>query len=610
MDTASFCAYNVTRNALLSEQVTSVSKVQDSAQLLALVLNGPGRDPKSAVRLTSIESALEMPRIFAFDIAYLDDEHRIVEAAGVGPGTPLPSLATSVASILFLSDQCLAKSGTAPGDIIKICTEAELAVLLRAASQSRPADPLPQAIPPEEGLDLRKSTESFDGSLIYLPSLGTPQSSEFFLPIQAPRPHLPDLSNEHIIQLTPVELPPSEAQVANGPVPIEPPELPSKPTSNRDEEFEEPRQIPPAPVHFFVPPTVTEAHGAKQAEPIPEAEPPHPPQLSYLSPQLKAIIQQVDEQLRREKNEQEGRTRPEETPEEKTEPASSHLKQPLDSARVEEARTGLQQQAAPQAENAVTGSSIGNAQESNETRAAAANNFEPAPAEPLADPQSRTDKVSPTPFHKVSRNKVSRKVRSASAHQRDKLRTATPADSHARSEPAQPVVPPPVRAQETPRVPDERRSDKALRATLARSKEKTSFATRVQRWLAGESISLSGNRRRGQRISIPGLVAFYWTGGAPTPHEIVNISHSGLYLRSKEMWSPDTVLRMTLERPDAEEGERKSIAVLARVVRSDEGGVAHEFITTDVLENLRARDFLAEQGTTNRKKLEKFLELN
>jgi hypothetical protein len=66
---------------------------------------------------------------------------------------------------------------------------------------------------------------------------------------------------------------------------------------------------------------------------------------------------------------------------------------------------------------------------------------------------------------------------------------------------------------------------------------------------------------------------------------------------------------MTLERPGAVEGEQKSISVLVRVVRSDDGGVAHEFVTTEVLDHLRARDIVPEQGT-NRKKLEKFLELH
>jgi len=53
-------------------------------------------------------------------------------------------------------------------------------------------------------------------------------------------------------------------------------------------------------------------------------------------------------------------------------------------------------------------------------------------------------------------------------------------------------------------------------------------------------------------------------------------------------------------------GEKKSISVLARVVRVDEGGIGHEFVTTEVLKNLRARDFLPQQGT-NRRELEKFL---
>jgi hypothetical protein len=45
---------------------------------------------------------------------------------------------------------------------------------------------------------------------------------------------------------------------------------------------------------------------------------------------------------------------------------------------------------------------------------------------------------------------------------------------------------------------------------------------------------------------------------------------------------------------------------LARVVRIDEGGIGHEFVTTEVLTHLRARDFLPQQGT-NRKELERFL---
>ena len=134
MDPSTYCVYNVTRNALLSERVVSVSDSQTPSQLLALVLNGPGRDPHFCIRLTNVSVAPEIPRLFAFDVAYLDAEQRLVEVAEVGPGTPFPAISDQVASILFLSDQLLPKSGSEIGDFIRICTEAELAALLRAAA--------------------------------------------------------------------------------------------------------------------------------------------------------------------------------------------------------------------------------------------------------------------------------------------------------------------------------------------------------------------------------------------------------------------------------------------------------------------------------------------
>jgi hypothetical protein len=601
METATYCAYNITRNALLSEQAASVTNIQDPAQLLALVLNGPGRDPNSAVFLRGVTGPIDIPRLFAFDVAFLDDEQRIIEAASVGPGTPFPPLDRAVASILFLSDQCLAKSSTVPGDVIKICTEAEFAVLLRAASQTQPPDTFQQPkILPEVYLDFRQSIEPFDGSLIYLPTSGTPQSSEFFLPIAAPRVHAPEPSEEQIIELTPIELSASEAQIVDQPGPIEPPELPGNFGSDLDEEPEVPRVDTPEPVRFLVLPTIREAPGVKQVEPAPEAESPHPPQLTGLSPQLKAIIQKVDEQLRRERETPEEREPSEQIPQGESASAISNLTSPADSIQTEQIPAGLQQElpTPPQAENAepIFSASIENTQNLNdEIHAAPPDELkaaEPLPPRPISKSRTKAPRA----------RKVSRK-----AHPASTIRKSDPRPAELHPIERQPMPPQPTPAQENP--PPVKRSDDTTRAIPTRSERKLSFAIRVQRWLAGESISLTGNRRRGERINVPGLVAFYWTGGAPTPHEIVNISKSGLYLRSKELWSPDTLVRMTLERPGAVEGEQKSISVLVRVVRSDDGGVAHEFVTTEVLDHLRARDIVPEQGT-NRKKLEKFLELH
>ncbi len=138
------------------------------------------------------------------------------------------------------------------------------------------------------------------------------------------------------------------------------------------------------------------------------------------------------------------------------------------------------------------------------------------------------------------------------------------------------------------------------------TQEQTSMGVRFRRWLSG----VGGSRaRRFKRFPLPGLVAFYWTGGAPKPHEIVNISKSGFYVRTKDLWLPDTLVRMTLQRPDhnGQEG-RRTIGVLARVVRIDEDGVGHEFVTSEALSRTRSQEILPEKGTSS-KELERFLRM-
>ncbi|MGA9584847.1 MAG: PilZ domain-containing protein [Terracidiphilus sp.] len=139
-------------------------------------------------------------------------------------------------------------------------------------------------------------------------------------------------------------------------------------------------------------------------------------------------------------------------------------------------------------------------------------------------------------------------------------------------------------------------------------KEKLSLKTRLQRWLGGTPPVIDESRRRAERTALPGLVAFYWSGGAPKAHEIVNISKTGFYLRTTELWSLETLVRMTLQRPVRDRRKKRgSISVLARVVRIDEGGVGHEFVTTEALMNARSMDVMPSQGT-DWQELDRFLE--
>jgi hypothetical protein len=133
--------------------------------------------------------------------------------------------------------------------------------------------------------------------------------------------------------------------------------------------------------------------------------------------------------------------------------------------------------------------------------------------------------------------------------------------------------------------------------------KKLSLLERLERWLEGPGRD---GKRRGVRRSEPGLMVFYWSGGSPEPHEVANISESGFYVRTKDHWFPDTLVRMILQRKG---DPRHSIRILARVVRVDKGGVGHEIVTTEALIDLRARDVIPDQGTDQRA-LERFLQLH
>lgn len=95
-----------------------------------------------------------------------------------------------------------------------------------------------------------------------------------------------------------------------------------------------------------------------------------------------------------------------------------------------------------------------------------------------------------------------------------------------------------------------------------------------------------GDQRRGVRASLPGLVAYFFTGGAPTPNPVRDISASGLYVLTPERWYQGTLVRLTLtdvRNPTAE----RSITLLAKVVRSTDDGVAFKFGLAEKSEWLR-----------------------
>ncbi len=217
-----------------------------------------------------------------------------------------------------------------------------------------------------------------------------------------------------------------------------------------------------------------------------------------------------------------------------------------------------------------------------------------ADAEPLAAARTSNVEVAREPL-KMKSTPVAPVVEIQPVHKK----RVWPSGPPAKVLRAQREVAPEVVEKEEPPPQSKQRKEKE-------QKERLSLGARFQRWLvagepAGSLLSLDG-KRNGKRENMPGLVAFYFSGGTPRPHEILNISKTGLYMRTHEIWSADTMVRMTLQRPDI----HKTISVLTRVVRIDDGGVGHAFITSEVLSGLRVRDVMPEHGT-NQKELDDFL---
>lgn len=644
METGRNCAYNVTRNALLSDRVMAAVDTVGPAEVLSLVLKGPGINRLAGVWVRG-GAALDLPRAIDFDVAYLDDRQRIIAAAGVGLGADLPPLDKGAESMLILANGRVAETGTICGDQLRICREAELAVLLKAALQST-IERGEQAPAVEAGgstspivFEVSRLAEfvfePFAGSLMYLPQVDAPppQSSEYFFSREPSR-----MATESVADEVAPELP-GTALESESVVRERPKEAEEKEPLPR----EEPHFYAPKPVRFFDPSSAApqdESHAGEMEESTARES-------IHLSAELKAAIRQIDNEQRRTKEELEAREKAKRPRSEKKK--KDRKENPMKVIRQQEVEAVSAQptKAAPLPESVIADTAVVANQEAHVEA-------EPPPveAEHPAGPSAKemreqplgaqeTEVVSESDFIAEPLIEVSATHQDEPASAFAEFENFAPEDveqleeTQAASEMALPVqheiepvafaasaaAPSPslepllIREPVKDPVKDQVTEIKKVRrikepeppvAKPELAQEKLSLGMRLQRWIGGEA-SLSGNRRKGERLSLPGLVAFYWSGGAPKPHEIVNISKSGFYLRTKEIWSADTMVRMTLQKPhQTEEGARESISVLARVVRIDEDGVGHEFITSEALHAVRSHEILPEMGT-NRKELEGFL---
>jgi hypothetical protein len=110
------------------------------------------------------------------------------------------------------------------------------------------------------------------------------------------------------------------------------------------------------------------------------------------------------------------------------------------------------------------------------------------------------------------------------------------------------------------------------------SEKKTSSVVRAWRWFFPKIET----GHRSNRVPLPGLIAYHWSGGTPQAYLLGNISKTGFYLITPERPYPGTLILMTLQRT-GRDGEKlgNSIAVYAQVIRWGPDGVGFAFVAVE-----------------------------
>jgi hypothetical protein len=115
--------------------------------------------------------------------------------------------------------------------------------------------------------------------------------------------------------------------------------------------------------------------------------------------------------------------------------------------------------------------------------------------------------------------------------------------------------------------------------------------------------------RKARREPVSGMVAYFFTGGAPAAHLIRDISSTGIYIFTEERWYLGTVIRLTITDRQGSAAQH-SITVNAKVVRWGNDGVGLEFVLTEDNNRRRSRSVIDDPlASVSRAMVKQFLEL-
>lgn len=709
MNSSVFCVYNLARRVSLSSKVTIADAVNQPLKVLKDLV---GLEAESGLWLNPLTGTPTIPKLFPYDLAYLDQELCVIDMVEVSPGVEFPPYRTEVKSAVALPPDTLRRTQTHRGDHLVVCRQTDLDSLLQKQNGSpRKADPGPIRQPVvEEGKPAQpqftaakegspETSPSGMGVEVQIPSnaaqvlrgieqmdtdaqeaeapsdsSNAPTVSITEVVIEQPHPPPPHLQPalEHRAGLEDLfanwvdspTAPPSwiaqkareheseKVSASSTPPPIEP--VPSESAQSSPQSAETAPNPPVAPVSFTppaktppsastiqpiqqttftiagygmwqartptsLPPTspgkrpanaraddrtqTKESTGAKRAEAAkPESQPGGSKPAGLRAGGTKAVS--PPRAKTSEIAAPAGQTSPEmKTPEEISTSATQPREVPSPKVLLPGAVSGHAREAEssiPKAESA-----IGSTQQVGSTA-------KPSPADFAASVQDRLERLQLTSEPPSATQPAAPEPMPVA---QERFETAKP-EPAVREKPPQPGMagqpvakpagqangldPQPEVSKAAPRFP-KTKTDETSRVNNAVERNGKNQAghdglgARLKRWLK-PALSAKSDRRRALRRYVPGMVVHYYTGGAPTPHDIADISMTGLYVLTEDRWVPETMIRMTLQKP-CSKGERKqSITVLSRVVRRGSDGVAAEFVTEESLDP-SSRDVLPSQAT-------------
>lgn len=703
MDSRVFSVYNLARGIFLSSKVTAADGVNEPLKILKVLVSGLGLDTESGLWICPLSAIPAVPRLFPFDLLYLDRNQRVVDLVEIIPGGEFPPYRREVASALILARQTLESTKTGRGDRLIIGVAEEIQREIAAAdafdlepvvANSRSAAGKQNGLFDKNGREPRPAVSAV---------LSKPFPPVVVRLAESPAPVTEPASTCTASIDPPMNQPSAEQVVAE----IEKSSQSTDSKATGQVSFEAKDDLPGEKLTTSIPETdierengnrlvITGQHGGVEdlfsnwvaAPSLSSAWMPRNPRPGGTAMIPSSYDASTPDKSRPEvdsKASSAGQSKSAAVPEKAASTivlpkAAVPLEKSLPSATAPKNTTAPVQPlvptktAVPQPHPATTFTAgtlgmwrvsmptavgrLGAVQSSGQTRPAApvtekespslkeTNAREnPAPVARSADFQapasSRDTRAADPP--KVAESSVTansekmpvreaatssderllanipeRAERSAPARvgaTRDKVQTLqskSPAAKAGVSAEGVAVAPKQVKLESKAIVPANGTVPKAQPKppnthTEANGKSRVappSLGMRFKRWL-NPVAPIASDRRRAHRRYVPGMVAHYYSGGAPAPHEVADISMTGFYLLTEDRWMPETMIQMSLQKPCAK-GERKQcITVLSKIVRRGSDGVAAQFVMPEDLNPL-SHDIQPSQAT-DRFSLARFL---